>query len=180
MSDTITMLAAILCFMIPVSSLGEGGQTKDNISGWTTDTLKEHTAVVDTFIKELFSEADRRYELRFNAQEKSAEAALHSTTTAVNKAEASNEKRFESVNEFRQTLSDQTKSFITRTEAIQNSEANKERITALAARLDAIDGRSAGLNSGWIMMVQVFSVIAVLIAVASFFARRSRNSESKT
>jgi hypothetical protein len=68
--------------------------------GWTVETLKEH------------------YDRVFAQQEKAVEAALAAAEKAVSKAEDAAEKRFESVNEFRQTLSDQTATFLTRKEAL--------------------------------------------------------------
>lgn len=57
-------------------------------TGWTTETLKEHV------------------DARFEAMER-----------AVTTADTANEKRLDSVNEFRATLADQQKTFITRAEA---------------------------------------------------------------
>lgn len=61
-----------------------------------------------------FAEAELRNEQRFQAQEKAVIAAMLSADRAVAKAEAASEKRFESVNEFRGTLSDQVRLFIPR------------------------------------------------------------------
>lgn len=58
------------------------------MTGWTTETLKEH------------------FDARFDAVE-----------AAVKTADAANEKRLDNVNEFRATLTDQQKTFITRAEA---------------------------------------------------------------
>lgn len=58
------------------------------MSGWTTETLKEH------------------FNARFAAVEKAVEIANNA-----------NEKRLDNVNEFRGTLNDQQKAFITRAEA---------------------------------------------------------------
>ncbi len=63
-------------------------------------------------------ERDRQYSQRFDAQEKAVAAALAAAKEAVTKAEAAAEKRFDSVNEFRNTLKDQTATFLTRGEAI--------------------------------------------------------------
>jgi hypothetical protein len=65
-------------------------------------------------LSDLAYERDRRYEQRFTDSAKAVDAALAAAKEAVIKAETATEKRFESVNEFRQTLSDQTRHFITR------------------------------------------------------------------
>lgn len=67
-------------------------------------------------LKELLAAADRRYEQRFDAQEKAVQAALNAAKDAVNKAEQASEKRLDSVNEFRAQLRDQAGTFVTRSE----------------------------------------------------------------
>jgi predicted transcriptional regulator len=98
------------------------GETEQQVSGWTVDTLNEHLQrIIDEKLAAqdvLITERDRRYEQRFEAQEK-----------AIQKAETATEKRFESVNEFRSVLSDQTRSFLPR------EEYNRAH-TDLASRLD--------------------------------------------
>jgi len=49
--------------------------------------------------------------------QETAKAALAASEKAIEKAERANEKRFESVNEFRATLTDQAARFITRKDA---------------------------------------------------------------
>jgi hypothetical protein len=79
-------------------------------------------------LRELIESNDRRYEERFIAQErgmkdalaaaeKQAALAMAAAEKAVSKAEIASEKRFDSVNEFRGQLKDQTATFITRAEA---------------------------------------------------------------
>jgi len=94
----------------------------DKMQGrWTTDSLFEYfTARMD--------DADVRYSQRFQAQEK-----------AIDKSDAASEKRFEAVNEFRNTLSDQTKTFMPRLEAETRTHANAEKIDALASRMDKME-----------------------------------------
>lgn len=82
-----------------------GGETDQNVSGWTTDTLKAHVDRQFALLDQLRAEADKRYEQRFQSQEK-----------AIDKSDTATDKRFEGVNEFRQTLSDQTARFLTRDE----------------------------------------------------------------
>ncbi len=66
----------------------------------------------------IVNERDRQYGQRFDAQEKAVAAALAAAKEAVVKAETAAEKRFDSVNEFRNTLKDQAGTFITRGEAV--------------------------------------------------------------
>ena len=85
------------------------GETEQQVSGWTVDTLHSH-------IVKLLDAADKRYEQRFDAQEKAVREALAAADRAVIKAETAAEKRFDSVNEFRGQLKDQTSTMLTRGE----------------------------------------------------------------
>ncbi len=106
-------------------------------SEWTVDTLKAH-------LEALLSEKDKQIALALSAAEK-----------AVTKAEAANEKRFDSVNEFRQTLSDQNKTF-----------ASTERVDGITQRLDKIEGRSGGQSDSWRWIALA---VGVIIAAATYF-----------
>ena len=68
------------------------------------------------FVMKVMDERDLRYQQRFEAQSTAIKDALIAAEKAVTKAEVATERRFESVNEFRQTLSDQAAKFVTRTE----------------------------------------------------------------
>lgn len=110
------------------------GETEQQVSGWTVDTLRE-------YLTTRIEEADKRYEQRYIgsqeaitaalvAQEKAVSAALNAADRAVAKAEIAAEKRFEGTNEFRGQLADQAATLMPRAEA-------ESRIKALADRLDS-------------------------------------------
>jgi hypothetical protein len=92
-------------------------------------------------------------------------ASLAASDKAISKAEAATEKRFESVNEFRQTLSDQTKSFISKVEFEALRDTNGSRIADLASRLDKIEGKSVGLNAGWIYVLGGLSAAGTVTTI---------------
>ena len=125
--------------------------------GWTFKTLLAH-------IRALMSEADRRYEQRFEAQEKAVGAALAAADRAVVKAELAADKRFDGVNEFRQTLSDQNATFITRTEAEAAINRNTTDIAKLTARMDVSSGRGVGAQVVW---GYVSGAVGLLLTVVS-------------
>jgi len=95
--------------------------------------------------------------------------ALAASDKAILKAEVAVEKRFESVNEFRQTLSDQTKSFISRVEFDALRNTNATRIIDLSSRLDRIEGKAAGLNAGWIYLLGGIAALGTLVSLVAFF-----------
>ena len=86
--------------------------------------IKEH-------FEAILAEKDRSYKQRFKAQEKAVHAALTAAKEAVSKAEIAAEKRFDSVNEFRRTLADQTSTFIPRPEYTQRLNSIDEKINAI-------------------------------------------------
>jgi C4-dicarboxylate-specific signal transduction histidine kinase len=112
----------------------------------------------------LIAERDVRYQQRFDAQTKAIEAALLAAKEAVVKAELATEKRFESVNEFRQTLSDQAAQFMTRGESEAATGRNTERIQELTDRVNRREGHGAGLNAGWVYLIAAVGVIGTVIA----------------
>jgi hypothetical protein len=107
-----------------------------------------------------------------DAQADRALVALASADKAVSKAEIATEKRFESVNEFRQTLSDQTQSFVSRVEFEALRETNAARIADLSSRLDKTEGKSAGLNAGWLYLLGGLSASSIVVSlVIAIFVR---------
>lgn len=108
-------------------------------SEWTVDTLKAH------------------HDQRFADQDKAVTAALQAAKEATTKAERAAERRFESVNEFRQQLSDQAAHFMPRAEA-------EQRIKTLESWRSSQEGRSGGMGG---LAAALVSGISVLVAVAS-------------
>jgi hypothetical protein len=101
-----------------------------------------------------------------DAHARNAVLALAAADKAVSKAELATEKRFESVNEFRATLSDQTRTFVSRIEFDAVREATATRIVDLSSRLDKTDGKSVGLNTGWVYLLGVVAVAGTLASIA--------------
>jgi hypothetical protein len=105
------------------------------------------------------------------AAEKAVAAALSAADRAVAKAEVASEKRFESVNEFRGTLTDQVRTFMPRTEAEQRMQSNAEKTDAIGIRLERIEGRGAGLTAGWAILTGAVGLIGVGVAIVMAFFR---------
>lgn len=90
-------------------------------------------------LKELIEEGLR-------SSEKAVGAALATQKEAVTKAENAAEKRFEGVNEFRATLSDQQARLMPRSEVEVVLKAQNEKIEAVQTRLDKSEGGKAGIT----------------------------------
>lgn len=127
------------------------GETEEKPSGWTVDTLRvEMLGRLEAM--------DRRYEERFEAQEK-----------AVLKAEIASEKRFDSVNEFRATLSDQTATLMPRAESTLRWEAASERIAKLESYGELVKGRGKGMADSWGYLLGLLGAVATAITIILAF-----------
>lgn len=101
--------------------------------------------------------------------------ALASADKAVLKAEVAAEKRFESVNEFRATLSDQQSQLATKTEVNLRFKALEDRVNSVVEDAREIKGRGAGgreatsdhRNDAVDNRAMVFSLIAAVVAAAA-------------
>lgn len=151
-------------------------------SGWTIDTLHEHLVSLLEQAEERFDEKFITHRTLLDSQADKVELALNAADKAVTKAETATEKRFESVNEFRQTLSDRDRLSITRvehdgfrdairTELSQMRDNMNEKFSALQTRIDRTEGRGAGMGAVWGFIVGGAGVIAAVGAVALVVAK---------
>lgn len=106
------------------------------------------------YLERRIDDNDRRYEQRFAAQE-----------DAIGKAESATEKRFESVNEFRQSLSDQTAGFLPRLEAASIEKSNADKVASLQSRLDKLEGKGSGVSAFWLVLVGAAGMIGALFGI---------------
>ncbi len=101
-----------------------------------------------------------------SAQDRANRIALDAAEKAVLKAETASEKRFEAVNEFRQTLSDQAANFITRKEV----EALLGAVNATLGRLETSGATTAGRGQGANYLWQTaVAVIGLLVLLGGFY-----------
>lgn len=133
----------------------------------------------------IIAERDRQYSQRFDAQEKSTivalaaakeavQAALIAAKEAVQKAETASEKRFDSVNEFRNTLKDQQLLLMTRSEAEAKFKDMDRRITEISSVLNARASESRGAGEVWAYIATAVSLLIALGALAFAVATRRR------
>lgn len=150
--------------------------------GWTLETLRVHfcsllegqrqcTEQHIHALEKRLEERDQRYEQRYQAQRESVTAALAAAEKAVSKAETASEKRFESVNEFRNTLGDQQRTLMPRSESENLHHAHNDKLLALTQRLDRIEGTKTGTSHGYGIAVGVVGVLLAIIGgIAAFVA----------
>jgi hypothetical protein len=111
----------------------------------------------------------RERELAVNAalvsQEKAIQAALAASEKAVSKAETATEKRFESVNEFRGQLADQTAGFLSRVEYLADQRAMNEKLDAIKGFQGNQVGASSAITNGWKYILSVGSLIIGIVGI---------------
>jgi hypothetical protein len=81
---------------------------------------------------------------------------------AVEKSERATELRFQSVNEFRAQLGDQTRTLMPRPEVEQKFKSIDEKLEVLSSRLNTRDDRGRGMGEIWGYIVGAVGVVALL------------------
>lgn len=103
-------------------------------------------------------------DVRFKAQESAVAAALTSAERAVTKSENAAERRFDSVNEFRSTLSDQARLLMPRAESEQTIRALSDKVDMLVARMNQNDDRGRGMGQVWSWIVGAAGILAIIVS----------------
>ena len=97
-------------------------------------------------------------------------AAQQAAKEAIAKQEKASEDRFASINEFRQTLSDQTQTFMPRSEAEGRFSTLNTAISQLRNSESASEGKSVGVMQGWNILAVVFGMVMTAVAAAASVA----------
>lgn len=132
--------------------------------------VRREIAALKDHLGELSIERQRALEAALAASDRAREAALTSAEKAVLRAQADIEKRFDSVNEFRRTLSDQAAAFATRNEVAQRFAALEKDMRVMEKQLDNAAGATSGRGGSWTYLIQGVSLVGTLIAI--YFATR--------
>jgi hypothetical protein len=151
--------------------------------GWTVESLRLHFTglieAVEEHMTALIAANDQRYEQRFvdsqtavgaalSAARTAVDAALSAAKEAVAKAETASEKRFEGVNEFRATLSDQQRTLMPRAESELRFNAAETRIAKIEQALGERRAQNTGARESWGLIV---GAILALIGILTFALR---------
>jgi hypothetical protein len=119
-------------------------------------------------LKTLIDANDKNYNQRFDNVSSATSQALAAADRATSKAEAAAEKRFEGVNEFRQTLADQQRTLMPRPEVEIINKGISDRIEKLENKISGGEGRGVGIGQG---IGYVVGVIGVVFGLISMFAK---------
>ena len=136
---------------------------------------KVELAAEKTYLENSIRSLRDAFDREIGHQKDMTAQALASADKAVMKAEDAAQRRFESVNEFRATLSDQQRDLVTKTEVSLRFTALEDRINNLVADARELKGRNFGGreastdrrteltdNRGLI-----FSIITIMVAVVA-------------
>ena len=110
--------------------------------------------IIKEFILLLFEKESKRVDGRFEALDK-----------AVTKAEEATEKRFESVNEFRAQLNDQTRTFIPRNELEEKLKYIKEIALKSGSRVSTMEDIKKGSHMTWVYAITAINTILAIAAL---------------
>lgn len=156
-------------------------------SQWTLDTLR---ACFDGRIAELENRLlahAAEDALRHSMDQRYAESTLAATKEAITKAERATELRFEAVNEFRQTLTDQATKFMTlaafnefQKSAQGYRDSTEQRVNELATRVGMRDAERMGtknerMDSRAVIALAVAAIV-MLVQVGVVIVQLSRGS----
>lgn len=126
-------------------------------------------------LEKMLDEREERTKERFAAMDRSVCAALASSDKAISKAETATEKRFDGVNEFRDTLRDQAATLLSRSEYLIQHKALEARFTQIEDKVSTIENRTIGKKEGLSFVGQiVLGAIALGATSAAFITAFSR------
>jgi len=107
----------------------------------------------------------------FQESKDAVRAALDSQKEAVLKSEAASEKRFSSVNEFRNTLSDQQRNLMPRNEVDILIKAINEKIDALNLTTITRQSKDVGKMEGMGIIAIVAGIVSTIIVILFRFIK---------
>jgi len=125
-------------------------ENEHNPDGWTFSTLYTHVMEISKAAKEGVS------------------AAMAASEKAVLKAETANEKRFDSVNEFRQAMKDQQDNFANKAETNLRLDEMAKRLDRVTTGMETSSGRSSGVT---MVAFGLAWLVTTGIAVLAIFLR---------
>jgi len=137
-------------------------------NGWTLDTLAKH---LDEKIEDLEIRTQERFILSkqardaaMQATERAIAAAMAAAEKAVTKAEVAAEKRFDSVNEFRAAMKDQTVNFADKAQV-------DFRLSVIEKKIDHFSGQMSGVSNTWVFTIGLISLLFGIAGIAGFIIK---------
>ena len=114
-----------------------------------------------TALEKLLDEREDRTKERFASMKIAVDAALAAADRAVTKAEIATEKRFEGVNEFRETLRDQASTLMPRSEYSVQHQALEEKVEQVTERVTELARKDWSTVGAYI--VGAIGIVAMIL-----------------
>ena len=131
----------------------------------------EDESLTLTTVKAIIDERDIRYTQLADAKEKAISAALAAAEKAVTVAEINSQKWRENANEWRQAMDDREAQFV-KADNFGTTVANIEKdIKELKGRIDIHDGKGAGVNQIWLIIVAAVSTVGILVMLYTHMSK---------
>ena len=130
------------------------------MSEWTVETLKE-------YMDQRFADNDKAVQAALVSQEKLVAAALVAVKEENRKTELAQEKRFDSVNEFRNQQKDIINTFLPRLEYNAQHKALEEKVTTLTARMNQDKGQEISMSKIYAAIGAVGAILGILVLLAN-------------
>jgi tetrahydromethanopterin S-methyltransferase subunit G len=136
------------------------------------ESVQQQLAELDRRLSQLIGAEAEMRRAGIDSTKETLSMALNAAATATNKAETATEKRFDSVNEFRAQLKDQSMTFLPRVEA-------EQRLSQLATRLEELrtsdaqrTAHSAGSTAlyGWVIG-GIGALATILVIINSIISK---------
>jgi hypothetical protein len=108
------------------------------------------------------------FDIRFDASDKAFSAALAAQKEAITKAETASEKRFDGVNEFRNTLADQQRTLMPRNEVELMISNINARLTKIENTGNTDSGEKVGARNLWLVILGVVSLLSTVIGIVAY------------
>lgn len=172
------MRAGIVAIILILLTLPATAQVSPPIPANPDTTIKDYLLSIinerDRLYNGRIDALDNKVLQKFESVEKSLSAAIGNQALAVQKAETAAEKRFDSVNEFRNQLKDQQVTLVTRSEIDARFKSLEEKIALIVSYQNQASGRGQNAEFLWSALIAVAG-----LAVAGIVAFRSRVVQTK-
>jgi hypothetical protein len=137
------------------------------------DSLRQLIDANDRRLNDIMDERDTRYQQRFDATLSEAQKSVAVAKDALDKAEASIERRFNIANEWRGSINDVIGTRLSRDEFLSAHQGLADKIDDTTRRVLTIEGRSSGIGASLSVVASVAALMISLILGGITFIQHS-------
>lgn len=161
------LMARLIAAEVSLAAFKDLMSERDRVNRTMVEGVSRVITEMDRRIEVQFSEKDKAVAAALAAAKEAVAAALSAADRAVAKAEIATESRFESVNEFRAQLGDQTRTLMSRSEFDAKFDALNQKISAVEKATE----RNEGKGIGWTQIGSLMLGVALVAGVAFEISR---------